>query len=57
MPVSQRLAIALIAMILAGLLSEGLFGIGLPSYVAGLVGALTAVPVWELVRRVGSRRP
>lgn len=57
MPVSQRLAIAIIAMILAGLLSEGLFGIGLPSYVTGLVGVLTAVPVSERVRRVGSRRP
>lgn len=56
MPLWQRLLITLIAMLavsfVAGLLWNSLFGIGLPSYVAGLVGGVTALPLWEFLKRV-----
>ena len=61
MPLWQRLGITLIAMVLvsllAGALWNWLFGIGLPSYVAGVIGGLTALPVWELVKRIGPKKP
>lgn len=50
----QRLLITLIAMLLASYVAGRLwlaaFDIPLPSYLAGLAGGLTAVPVWELLR-------
>lgn len=59
MPLWQRLIVTLVAMILAslviGLIWEALLGFPLPSYVAGLVGGVTAVPVWEFLKRVGPR--
>lgn len=59
MPFWQRLLITLIAMLavsfVAGLLWTGIFGIGLPSYVAGLVGGVTALPLWEFLKRVGEK--
>jgi hypothetical protein len=29
-----------------------IFGFELPSYLAGVVGGLTAVPVWEFLKRI-----
>lgn len=59
MPLWQRLIVTLLAMVLAslviGLIWEALFGFPLPSYVAGLVGGTTAVPVWEFLKRVGPK--
>jgi hypothetical protein len=59
MPLWQRLIVTLLAMVLAslviGLIWEALFGFPLPSYVAGLVGGITAVPVWEFLKRVGPK--
>jgi hypothetical protein len=59
MPVWQRLLLTLIAMIAAsfiiGLIWENLFAFPLPSYVAGLIGGLTALPVWEFLKRVGPK--
>lgn len=59
MPFWQRLLVTLIAMLavsfVAGLLWTSVFGIGLPSYVAGLVGGLTALPLWEFLKRVGTK--
>ena len=56
MPMWQRLAITLLAMLvvsfLAGLLTPALLGFALPSYVAGVIGGLTAIPVWEFLKRV-----
>jgi len=60
MPFWQRLLITLVAMLavsfIAGLLWRGLFDIGLPSYVAGVVGGLTALPLWEFLKRVDSSK-
>lgn len=55
----QRLLITLVAIvaasIIAGLIWNALFNITLPSYVGGVIGGLTAVPVWEFLRRVGPK--
>ena len=51
MPLWQRLLVTLIAMaaasLVVGLIWRALFGFELPSYLAGVIGGLTAVPVWE----------
>ena len=56
LPFWQRLALTIVVMLaasfVAGLISENLFGLALPSYVGGLVGGLSAVPVWDLLKRV-----
>lgn len=56
MPFWQRLAITIAIMLgvsfLAGLLWERLFGFDLPSYGAGIIGGLTALPVWEFLKRI-----
>jgi hypothetical protein len=55
----QRLLVTLIAMAAAsfvvGLILRALFGFELPSYLAGVVGGLTAVPVWECLKRIAPR--
>jgi len=60
MPFWQRLLITLLAMLavsfVAGLLWNSIFGLRLPSYVAGLVGGVTALPLWEFLKRVGEKR-
>lgn len=45
----------LAASLIAGLIWKAVFGANLPSYVGGIVGGLTALPVWEFLRRVGPR--
>jgi len=56
MPFWQRFLILLLAMVvislLAGLLWRSLFGFGLPEYVIGIVAGLTAVPLWEFLKRI-----
>jgi hypothetical protein len=58
MPLWQRLVLTLAAIVaasmIAGLLWHRLFGFGLPSYIGGVIGGLTAVPVWELMKHVGT---
>jgi len=53
----QRLVLTIVAIVvasvLAGLIWHRLFGFNLPSYVGGVIGGLTAVPVWELLKRMG----
>lgn len=60
MPFWQRLLITLIAMLavsfIVGLVWRSLFDIGLPSYLAGVVGGLTALPLWEFLKRVDTRK-
>jgi hypothetical protein len=50
MPLWQRLVLTLVAIvvagIVAGLIRFQLFGFGLPCYLGGVIGGLTAVPVW-----------
>ena len=60
MPIWQRLVLTLVtivvASIIAGLIWHQLFGFGLPSYLGGVIGGLTAVPVWEFLKRVGVQK-
>ena len=60
MPFWQRLVFTLIVIVVAsfvaGLIWHRLFGISLPSYVGGVIGGLTAVPFWELLKRIGSQK-
>jgi hypothetical protein len=59
MPFWQRLLVTLIAMaatsLVVGLIWRQLFGFELPSYLAGVIGGLTAVPVWEFLKRIRPR--
>jgi hypothetical protein len=56
----QRLLITLAAMLLAsfvvGLLWRWLFTAEIPSYLSGVVGGLSALPVWEFLKRVRLER-
>ena len=56
MPFWQRFLIVLVAMLVVsftiGLISRSLLGFGLPDYASGVVGGLTAIPVWEFLKRV-----
>ena len=56
MPLWQRLLITLATMLLtsfvAGLLWRWLFGTDIPSYLSGVVGGVTAVPMWEFLKRI-----
>ncbi|HET6521676.1 MAG TPA: hypothetical protein VFG47_17925 [Geminicoccaceae bacterium] len=60
MPFWLRLLVTLLAMLavsfIAGLIWGALFNVRLPSYLAGLIGGLTALPVWEFLKRVQPRR-
>ena len=52
----HRLLIVLVAMLvvsfLAGRLWFHLFDFAMPSYLAGVIGGFTGLPVWELLRRI-----
>jgi len=56
LPFWQRLLITIAAMLLAsylvGLAWQALFDFNLPSYLAGLVGGLVALPIWDFLRRI-----
>ena len=56
MPLWQRLLITLVTMLVtsfgAGLLWHWLFNTDIPSYLSGLVGGVTALPMWELLKRI-----
>jgi hypothetical protein len=56
MPFWQRSLITLAAMLIVsfiiGLIWHRLFGFGLPDYAAGVVGGLTALPLWAFLKRV-----
>lgn len=59
MPLWQRLLITLATMLLtsfvAGLLWRWLFSTDIPSYLSGVVGGVTAVPMWEFLKRIEIR--
>ena len=60
MPFWQRLVFTIIVIVaasfVAGLIWHRLFGFSLPSYVGGVIGGLTALPFWELLKRKASQR-
>jgi hypothetical protein len=59
MPLWQRLLITVATMLVtsfvAGLLWRTLFTTDIPGYLSGVVGGLTALPVWELLKRMEIR--
>jgi hypothetical protein len=59
MPFWQRLLYTVIVIVVtsfvAGLIWHRLFGFSLPGYVGGVIGGLTALPFWELLKRKGSK--
>jgi hypothetical protein len=61
MPFWQRALILLAAMIgvsfIVDLLWNSLFGFHLPGYASGVVGGLTAVPLWDLLKRLKASKP
>ena len=61
MPFWQRLLITVVAMIgasfVVGLIWDALLGSQIPSYLSGIIGGLTALPVWEFLKRVGPKQP
>jgi hypothetical protein len=56
LPFWQRLVITVAVMLvtsyLAGLLFESVLGLVMPSYVAGAIGGLAALPTWDFLKRV-----
>ena len=52
----QRLLVLVLAMVsvsfLVGMIWQSLLGFNLPGYVSGVVGGLTAVPLWDLLKRI-----
>jgi len=52
----QRLLLTIVAMLaaswIAGLLWRWIFSFPLPSYTAGVIGGLAALPCWELLKRI-----
>jgi len=56
----QRLAVTVLAMLImsfiAGLVWRNVFDASIPSYLAGMVGGLTAIPIWELIGKAGTRK-
>ncbi len=55
MPFWQRVGITIAAMLvtsfIAGVIWREMLPFGIPSYLAGLIGGLTAIPLWELLKR------
>jgi hypothetical protein len=35
-----------------GMIWQSLFGFNLPGYVSGVIGGLTAVPIWDLLKKL-----
>ena len=56
MPFWQRLLITVMVMLassfIVGAIWRALFIIGIPSYLAGIIGGLAALPVWEFLKRI-----
>ena len=52
----QRLFITVFSMLavsfIVGLFWRSVFNVPIPSYLAGIVGGLTALPVWEILKRI-----
>jgi len=52
----QRLLITIVAMLVAsfvvGVFWRSLFNAPIPSFLAGIIGGLTALPVWEFLKRI-----
>jgi hypothetical protein len=60
MPFWQRFLVLLVAILavsfLFGMLWSYVFGFALPSYVSGVIGGLTAVPLWDILKRIQPKK-
>ena len=56
----QRLLITVLVMLaasfIAGTIWRSAFNMIIPSYLAGAIGGLTALPVWELLKRIKPKK-
>jgi Na+/glutamate symporter len=56
LPFWQRLLITIASMLvasyLAGLTWQAVLNFSLPSYLAGMIGGLAALPIWDFLKRV-----
>lgn len=56
LPFWQRLLLTIVVMLitsyLASLLWQQILGVPLPSYIAGTVGGLAALPMWDFLKRI-----
>lgn len=56
LPLWQRLVLTILVMLaasyVAGLIWNAVLGFPLPPYAAGLIGGLSALPVWDLLQRI-----
>ena len=56
MPFWQRFLITVGAMLassfIVGAIWRAIFTTGIPSYLSGIIGGLTALPVWEFLKRI-----
>jgi uncharacterized YccA/Bax inhibitor family protein len=61
MPLWQRLLATVVAMLvtsyLVGLFWQWAFSSSMPGYLSGVIGGITAVPVWEFLKRIQPRPP
>jgi len=59
MPFWQRSLVLLVAVLIVSfvfsIIWQQLFGFALPGYILGVVGGLTAVPLWDLLKRIRPR--
>lgn len=59
MPFWQRVLILLVAILLVSFLFDlawqYIFGFALPSYLTGVAGGLTAVPLWDFMKRIQAK--
>ena len=55
----KRLVITVIAMLVVsfilGYIWRSIFNMAMPSYLAGFIGGLTALPIWELLKRIKAK--
>jgi hypothetical protein len=56
----QRLLITVLVMLaasfIAGAIWRSVFNMVIPSYLAGAISGLTALPVWELLKRIKPKK-
>jgi ABC-type sugar transport system permease subunit len=50
------LGVMLLASLVAGLIWRWIFNLEIPSYLSGLIGGISALPTWELLRKVRRRQ-
>ena len=59
MPFWQRFLITVLAMLAAslvvGLIWQRLFNMPIPSFLAGIIGGLIALPIWEFLKWIKSK--